>query len=176
MAQHHELRAFDYVNHPYADVAAALRAHGDEIFARATAGATDRAKQLATTLRVHIAGLEVGAPITLNIVHVDEEPTDTSAGPTLHMKLEWSAARNPAWFPVMEAMRDVYALSNDETQLDFHGFYRPPLGLLGQVLDAVVGHRVAEASVHRFVQDVARFLRDELGKRKSARHSVSSSS
>jgi hypothetical protein len=176
MAQPHELRSFDYVNHSYADVAAALRARGNEIFARATAGATDRAKQLATTLRVHIAGLEVGAPISLDITHVEEEPTETSAGPILHMKLEWSAARNPTWFPVMEATLDAYALAHDETQLDFHGHYRAPFGVLGQMVDAVVGHRVAEASVHRFVQDVARFLRDELGKRKAAGQSVTASS
>ena len=175
MAQSHELRSFDYVNRPYAEVAAALRARGDEIFARATAGATDRAKELATTLRVQIAGVEVGTPITLDIVHVDEEPTDTSAGPTLHMKLEWSAKHNPVWFPVMDARLDVYALSSEETQLDFHGFYRAPFGVLGQVLDAVAGHRVAEASVHRFVQDLARFLRDELGKRKEAGQRLSAS-
>jgi hypothetical protein len=31
-------------------------------------------------------------------------------------------------------------------------------------VDALVGRRIAEASVHRFVSDVARYLRDTLGK------------
>ena len=36
------------------------------------------------------------------------------------------------------------------------------MGVLGTALDAVVGHRVAEASVLRFVQAVAEHLRQTL--------------
>ena len=50
----------------------------------------------------------------------------------------------------------------DETQLDFSGQYEPPLGAVGDAVDALVGHRIAEASVHRFVTDVARYLREHL--------------
>ena len=49
-----------------------------------------------------------------------------------------------------------------ETQLDFEGDYEPPLGLIGNAVDSVIGHRIAEASVHRFVTDVATHLRDSL--------------
>jgi hypothetical protein len=51
-------------------------------------------------------------------------------------------------------------LTATETQLDFAGRYQPPLGPLGSVLDAAIGHRIAEASVHRFVADVAQHLRE----------------
>jgi hypothetical protein len=53
-------------------------------------------------------------------------------------------------------------LSSQETQLDLHGRYRPPLGVVGNALDALVGHRIAEASVLRFVQGVATRLSTEL--------------
>jgi hypothetical protein len=33
------------------------------------------------------------------------------------------------------------------------------LGVLGSAMDSIVGHRVAEVSVHRFVTDVAAYLR-----------------
>jgi len=62
----------------------------------------------------------------------------------------------------MNARLSVYALTARETQLDFLGQYEPPLGLLGGAMDAVVGHRIAEASVHRLVSDVARYLRQAM--------------
>ena len=42
------------------------------------------------------------------------------------------------------------------------GFWMTVLvGVVGSVLDAVIGHRVAEAAVHRFVQEIALRLRDD---------------
>ena len=52
-----------------------------------------------------------------------------------------------------------------ETQLDFLGRYDPPLGIVGDAMDALVGRRIAEASVHRFIGDVARYLREEIARR-----------
>jgi hypothetical protein len=49
-----------------------------------------------------------------------------------------------------------------ETQLDFSGIYEPPFGVLGKAVDAVAGYRIAEVSVHRFVSDVAAYLRQTL--------------
>ena len=59
----------------------------------------------------------------------------------------------------MKANLAVYALTGTETQLDFRGEYTPPLGVVGSAIDAAVGHRIAEASVHRFIGEVAQFLR-----------------
>jgi hypothetical protein len=65
----------------------------------------------------------------------------------------------------MDAELAIYPLSKDETQLDLRGNYEPPLGPLGEMLDAVVGHRIAEASVHRFLFEIATLLKSELGAR-----------
>jgi hypothetical protein len=62
----------------------------------------------------------------------------------------------------MNAELWVYALTSTETQLDFKGQYEPPLGPLGTAIDAAIGHRIAEASVHRFVAEIARHLRSKL--------------
>ena len=37
------------------------------------------------------------------------------------------------------------------------------MGPLGAALDAVVGHRIADASIHRFLADIAHYLRGTLG-------------
>jgi hypothetical protein len=62
----------------------------------------------------------------------------------------------------MSAELSVYPLTSTETQLDFLGHYEPPLSVLGGAIDAMVGHRIAEASVHRFIADIAQYLRHHL--------------
>jgi hypothetical protein len=62
----------------------------------------------------------------------------------------------------MDGELSIYALTGTETQLDFLGHYQPPFGILGGALNAVAGHRLAEASVDRFVRDVAEHLRENL--------------
>jgi hypothetical protein len=56
----------------------------------------------------------------------------------------------------------VYPLTSSETQLDFSGVYEPPFGAVGRTVNAIIGHRIAEASVHTFVNDVAGYLRQAL--------------
>jgi len=90
---------------------------------------------------------------------IEERPTATASTPRTCLQLEWEAARRPHLFPFMRAELAIYPLTPSETQLDFSGRYEPPLGVVGSAMDAIVGHRVAEASVHQFVTDVAAYLR-----------------
>jgi hypothetical protein len=62
----------------------------------------------------------------------------------------------------MKAELSIYPLTGTETQLDFLGLYEPPFGALGKAMNAIVGHRIAEVSVHRFISDVAGYLRQAL--------------
>ena len=84
--------------------------------------------------------------------------------PVTTLELEWEAAKSPRLFPFMKAELSIYPLTPTETQLEFQGSYEPPLGVLGDAMNAIAGHRIAEASVHRFLKDVAAFLKDELAR------------
>ena len=163
MAKPHELRCYDYVNRPYVVVRDALRADLGGIFERATKSATGRAHALAANLKVDLGALEVGTDVVIEVLGV-EERDEGPAGrtPTTFIDLRWNAARAAALFPSMQAQLIVYPLSRDETQIELHGRYVPPLGGVGSALDSLIGHRIADASVHRFVTDVASLLRSEL--------------
>lgn len=137
-----------------------LREDPNDIFRRATSGAAGRAQALVATLHVDIAGVEVGKEIRIEVSSVAER-TDPSLGPVIVFQLSWHAAEGGGLFPEMKAELSLYRLGKDETQLELSGSYEPPLGALGKVLDALVMHRVAEASVHRFVRDVAALLKAE---------------
>ena len=65
-------------------------------------------------------------------------------------------------FPLMKADLSIYPITATETQLDFDGFYKPPLGPLGKAMNAMVGHRLAETCIHRFVSHLAEYLRKSL--------------
>jgi hypothetical protein len=73
----------------------------------------------------------------------------------LPLLLEWEAATKPHLFPLMKGELSIYPLTATETRLDFWGLYEPPFGSVGKAVNAIVGHRIAEVSVHRFINDVA---------------------
>jgi hypothetical protein len=157
------VRSFDYVNQPYERVREALSADPTGVFRDATRAAASRARSVAAALTVNIAGIDVSTEIAIKVARLED--VKRRSGPTTLAVIEWKAARRPRLFPLMSAELTIYPLTATETQLDFAGRYRPPLGALGRAVDAVAGHRIAEASVHRFVANVAQHLREKLAPR-----------
>jgi hypothetical protein len=162
MSKGPEIRCYDYVNHPYEQVREALKRDALSVFQAATKAAASRAQAVAAELHVDIGAVAVTAEIRISVKSVEEKAAEPMAGPATRLLLEWEAASKPQLFPVMKAELSVYPLTATETQLDFFGVYEPPLGGVGRAMNALVGHRVADASVHRFISQVAEYLRQEL--------------
>lgn len=156
------IRVYDYVNHPYSDVREKIIADSPGIFRDATKSAAGRAKSVASELRVNFAGMEVSADISISVNNIKEHRESAVSGPVTEIDLEWEASQMPRLFPFMKANLSLYALTATETQLDLLGNYEPPFGLFGTAMDVVIGHRIAEASVHQFIADVAAYLRSVL--------------
>jgi hypothetical protein len=162
MSKGREIRCYDYVNHPYEQVREALTKDALAVFQSATKAAESRARSIASELRVEMGGIGLQADIIISIRNIDEKASEAMAGPITRLQLEWQAAKIASLFPLMKAELSIYPLTGTETQLDFSGLYEPPLGALGKAVNAIVGHRIAEVSVHRFVGDVAAWLRQAL--------------
>jgi hypothetical protein len=159
MSKPRELRCYAYVNRPYSVVREALQHRPLELLQRATSSAAERASSLAASLRAEAAGIEVGVEVRIHIHALREEEGVAGLSPVTRISLGWEAARTPALFPVMSAELSAWPLSSSETQLEIEGTYRPPLGAVGRAVDAAVGNRIAEASVHRLLEDVVEQLR-----------------
>jgi hypothetical protein len=69
--------------------------------------------------------------------------------------VRWRSSTAPGLFPVFDGDLEMVGLSGGSCQLSLMGTYRPPLSVAGGAGDALLGHHVAEASVRRFVLDVA---------------------
>jgi hypothetical protein len=162
MSKGRHIRCFDYVNQPYERVRDILVADPAPAFSRATKRAAARAESVASQLHVNIGALELGTDIEISVHSVEETPAVGRTPPVTRVHFEWKATQSPHLFPLMHAELSVYPLTGSETQLDFSGQYDPPLGILGKGVDAVVGNRIADASIHRFVSDVAEHLRATL--------------
>jgi hypothetical protein len=164
MSKRREIRCYDYVNHPYEQVREALSQDALAVFQSATKSAASRAQSVAAELRVDIGGIAVEADIKISVKSIEEKGREGMSPPVTRLQLEWEAAKMPRLFPLMKADLTVYPLTSTETQLDFSGVYEPPLGALGKAVNAVAGHRIAEVSVHRFINDVAGYLRHTLAR------------
>jgi hypothetical protein len=157
-----QIRCYDYVNHPYERVRDSLRQNALAVFQSATKTAASRAESIAAELHVDFGGIGVKTDIKIAVKSIEEKVADTASNPSTRLLLEWEAATMPRLFPLMKGELLLYPLTSTETQLDFSGVYEPPFGTVGQTMNAIVGHRIAEVSVHRFVSDVAAFLRQAL--------------
>ncbi|MGE5322769.1 MAG: hypothetical protein ACM3SW_07900 [Actinomycetota bacterium] len=161
MSKGPEIRCFDYVNHPYERVRDALKENALAVFQSATKAAASRAQSVAAELHVDFGGIAVSTDIKIDVQSV-EEKVAAGSSPATRLTLEWEAATMPRLFPLMKGELSIYPLTSTETQLDFSGVYSPPFGALGKSINAIVLHSMAEASVHRFIADVAGYLRRTL--------------
>jgi hypothetical protein len=162
MSEPRKLRCYQYVNRPYERVRDLLRRQPLELLQRATNSAAARASSLAANLKVAVAGIEIGVDARTYLHRVREDAGVAGLSPITVLEIGWEASRSQALFPTMRADVSVWPLSSTETQLEITGDYRPPLGLVGNAIDAAVGHRIAEAVVHRFLDDVVEEIRREL--------------
>jgi hypothetical protein len=159
MSKPKDIRLYAYVNQPYDVVRRALHGRPLELFQQATNSAATRASSVAASLRVGVGSVEVGVRIKIHVHGVREEEGVAGLSPVTRVKLGWEAAKAPGFFPLMSAELSAWPLSASETQLEIEGAYEPPLGVVGTAIDAAIGHRIAEASVHRFLEDIVEQLR-----------------
>ena len=69
--------------------------------------------------------------------------------------LTWRATGVGALFPVFIGDIEVAPMGGGETVVSIWGQYDPPLGALGDALDRCGLHRIAEACVRAFLQELA---------------------
>ena len=112
-------------------------AHGEHLLLRV--GPTGSNACLAKTVAVQVGTTEIH-------------------GECLNLPLLWKAVGTPCLFPRVDASLEVAPIAPTLTQLTIFGRYDPPLGQLGQSLDRLLLHRVAEHTIRAFLGEMARRL------------------
>lgn len=163
------LYAYEYVRQPFDEVARLLAEDPASILQAATDLAVDHAESLRTELSVKIGNFEIGRDITIETGEF--EPRSMLA---VAIPLRWRATSHGALFPSMTGTLELQALSlrSPLTQVTLVGTYEPPLGVLGAAGDALIGRHIAEATVHRFVDDVATRIEQQMQLRAAAMNRI----
>ena len=155
MGHPHEVRASARIANSYEHVCDAWLKDPLGVLQRATS--TRLSGLFGAKLHVPLGALEIGSEIVVDIDGV-EHCRSADNKPWTKVTIEWGALRSPELFPTMHAAVFVYPTSETETALELLGTYEPPLGRIGEVMDAIAMRRVVKESVAHFLEDIARLL------------------
>lgn len=143
---------YTYAGVAFDDAVALLAGDPELLLQDATDVSSAHGDAVLGQLHHDLAGIEVDRDVVIELGEFDPVELTRSIVP-----VHWRAARGHAWFPTLDATLEVSALSTVPplTQVALVGTYRPPLGPLGAAIDVVGAHGIAEATCHRFVNEVA---------------------
>lgn len=162
MREPREIRYFDYVTAGYPRVRDVLQSDPLGICHAATMTSAAPGATGTAELHLTVGAFDIGTNVDLTLRGVEERPASPRAPETTTLTFEWQAAGHPWLFPFMHAEVNAYPINATDTQLELVTRYDPPLGAVGAMVDAVVGHRIANVCVDRFLADVAGHLRATL--------------
>lgn len=106
---------------------------------------------IVTTLQARLGRRRVARAMIIEIVAFDE-PNGAASGTQLAFRGD--ASRRPGLFPHLEGRIDAAPIAAARTALFLTATYKPPLGLLGGAVDALLLRRFAEESLSRLLDDV----------------------
>lgn len=112
--------------------------------------ATPREDGYVVTMRA--AGL-LPAPEVDAIVTVEPATIDRKA--LFVRPITWRAATADRLFPTLTADLEIEAVNGTAIRFALVGSYRPPVSVVGEAADRLVGHHIAEAVVRTFLEGIA---------------------
>lgn len=105
------------------------------------------------SLRLRVGPIE-SLPMLSKTVTIHADPPITRGQVTV-VPLTWRATGSQGIFPALNADIEIAPLGPETTQLTLRGHYVPPLGAVGERLDRLLMHRVADATVRSFMRRLA---------------------
>ncbi len=103
-------------------------------------------------------GARLGRRVTIQLGEPVRFPSMTS------LPLTWEPVGLEGILPRLDADLELGSLGEGRTQLAISARYRPPLGVVGQTLDRVLLHRVAEATLKDFLDRLGRAILSPTGR------------
>jgi hypothetical protein len=143
------VRYFLELTRPFEEVERALLSGPEDWVPGLASEAEARGKQLLAEVGFGLEGRRLEKQVEIEVGQPVRFPTKTV------LPMSWRPTGTQVLFPLFEADIEVAALGLGQTQLSVSARYRPPLGVVGRVIDRAVMHRVAEATVKDFLDRAA---------------------
>ena len=146
------LRGFVEILAP-ADVAGELLARLPETLIQSFAlDAIDHGNTVLAEVGFPVAGRRLDKQVQIEVGSVVRTRSRT------WLPIWWRATGAVILFPSLEGELEAAPLGNNRTQIGLSARYTPPFGAFGTTLDRMLLHRIAEATIHDFLQQVAAAL------------------
>lgn len=139
-------RAYAYLGHPFPDVAAVFAGPSQTWLAGLDG---DSGGELLARVGIELRGLQVYRHVRLSI---GAAARLADGGATI--PIAWHPSGGEALLPDLHGTLDIEPVGH-RTQLTVNASYTPPLGVLGEAMNRMLLYRLADATMHDFVQRVA---------------------
>ena len=110
------------------------------------------ASQAALRLTMHAAAATLSADVPVR-VHAEYRGAPAGHGAEIHVA--WQANEHAGSYPSFRGTLKAVEGSAHDAVLNLAGFYSPPGGAAGAAFDAVVGVRIAYATIERLLREIA---------------------
>jgi hypothetical protein len=139
------VRYFFELDLPFDDVEQALLRSPKEWVPGVAAEAEARGERLLAEVGFGRSAYRIGKKVEIEIADPIRFPSKTV------LTMSWRPHGGESLLPSLEADIEVGAMGPARTQLSVSARYRPPLGIVGRIVDRALLHRVAEATVKDFL-------------------------
>lgn len=146
------VRSYVELHLPIAEVEEALLRAPERWIPQLAASVEERGDRLLAEVGFPVSGHQVGKRVEIEL-----GPPVRTTGRTW-LPILWHATGPKGLFPSLEGELEVAALGPDLTQVGLSARYKPPFGLIGESVDRALLHRVAEATLHDFIERVGAAL------------------
>ncbi len=150
------LRAYVELTLRAADVEEVLLRSPERWIPSLATSADERGDRLLGEAGFPVAGHHVGKRVEIAL----GQPVRTLGRTWL--PISWRPTAPRGLFPALDGELEVAPLGPRLTQLGLSARYKPPFGLVGESLNRVLLHRVAEATIRDFVERVGSRVQEEV--------------
>ena len=133
---------------PFADVDAILRDAPVRLFRQLDGDNTDPPQT--REIQLHAGPIAIHDRFTIELGEFEAHPD----GHFSRLHLRCHSDRHHVVLPDVDVALDASDAGDDRTELEIAAHYTPPLGALGALEDAVVGHRAVEEAMTHLMADL----------------------
>lgn len=146
---------YEAVPHPYEDVRARLSALSSAAGLVAHAAPDPDGVHGEATLEIPLGAMILGRRMA---VHMDDAVDVAGSFPLTRVQVRWEPAADSHAVPTISADLEVEPVDSERTLVSMLGLYEPPLGKVGDAIDRLAMHRVAESALRRVFDRIVEAL------------------
>ncbi|MFT7598926.1 MAG: hypothetical protein ACI8TP_001851 [Acidimicrobiales bacterium] len=141
---------------PYGAIADLLEANPAAIMAAAAEQAVAAANEVVVHVEGKWAWFDLNEDVRAELGQLDR------GAAMARLPISWGADKHKRLLPSLKGNLSVMSLSAKHSEISFTALYAPPLGLFGGVEDFLLGRRILEQVIGRFLDEVVAHLEDQL--------------